>query len=81
MIHQNVAEDNLRISIRVHVDGRTATGGSTITGDEGLAGLVARTLAAAAARAAGRRLAGRRTARAAGHAGAGRSGDARRVAR
>ena len=48
VIHQNVAEDNLRISIHVHVDGRTATGGSTITGDEGLAGLVARTLAAAA---------------------------------
>jgi predicted Zn-dependent protease len=48
VIHQNVAEDNLRVSIRVHVDGRTASGSSTVTGDEGLAGLVARTLDAAA---------------------------------
>jgi predicted Zn-dependent protease len=48
VIHQNVAEDNLLVSIRVNVDGRTAAGSSTATGDEGLAGLVTRTLAAAA---------------------------------
>jgi predicted Zn-dependent protease len=48
VIHQNVAEDTMRVSIRVHADGRTASGSSTATGDEGLAGLVTRTLAAAA---------------------------------
>ena len=48
VIHQNVAEDVLRFSVRVHVDGRTASGGSTITGDEGIANLAERTLAAAA---------------------------------
>ncbi len=48
VIHQNVAEDVLRISIRVHVDGRTASAGSTVTGDEGIARLAERTLAAAA---------------------------------
>jgi predicted Zn-dependent protease len=48
VIHQNVAEDVLRISLRVHVDGRTASGASTMTGDEGLANLAERTLAAAA---------------------------------
>jgi predicted Zn-dependent protease len=48
VIHQNTAEDVLRISIRVHVDGRTASGVSTMTGDEGIANLAERTLAAAA---------------------------------
>ena len=48
VIHQNVAEDVLHISIRVHVDGRTASAGSTVTGDEGIASLAERTLAAAA---------------------------------
>ncbi|MET0459958.1 MAG: TldD/PmbA family protein, partial [Ilumatobacteraceae bacterium] len=48
VIHQNVAEDNLRVSIRCHVDGRTASAGTTVVGDEGLAGLVGRILGAAA---------------------------------
>jgi predicted Zn-dependent protease len=47
VIHQNVAEDSRHVSIRVHVDGRTASGSSTVTSDEGLTGLVERTLAAA----------------------------------
>ncbi len=48
VIHQNVAEDGRHVSIRVHVDGRTASGSTTVILDEGLAGLVERTLAAAA---------------------------------
>ena len=47
VIHQNVAEDGRHVSIRVHVDGRTASGSTTVTSDEGLAGLVGRALAAA----------------------------------
>jgi predicted Zn-dependent protease len=47
VIHQNMAEDSRHVSIRVHVDGRTASGSSTVTADDGLAGLVERTLAAA----------------------------------
>jgi len=46
-IHQNVADDTTTVRLRVHVDGRTATGSSTVVTDEGLRGLVERTLAAA----------------------------------
>ncbi|HEX2774113.1 MAG TPA: metallopeptidase TldD-related protein [Micromonosporaceae bacterium] len=46
-IHQNVAEDSTTLRLRLHVDGRTATGSSTVVSDEGLGGLVERTVAAA----------------------------------
>ncbi|HEX7746882.1 MAG TPA: DNA gyrase modulator, partial [Micromonosporaceae bacterium] len=46
-IHQNVADDSTTVRLRLHVDGRTATGSSTVVSDEGLSGLVERTLAAA----------------------------------
>jgi predicted Zn-dependent protease len=48
VIHQNVAEDDRHVSIRVHVGGRTASGSSTVAGDEQLGGLVERTLSAVA---------------------------------
>ncbi|MEV1285754.1 metallopeptidase TldD-related protein [Micromonospora sp. NPDC049679] len=46
-IHQNVAEATTTVRLRLHVDGRTATGSTTIVTDEGLRGLVERTLSAA----------------------------------
>lgn len=46
-IHQNVAEDGTAVRLRLHVDGRTATGSSTVVGEDGLRALVERTLAAA----------------------------------
>ena len=46
VIHQNVAEDATSVGIRLHHEGRTATASSTIVGDEGLEGLVARVVAA-----------------------------------
>ncbi|GAA4694302.1 TldD/PmbA family protein [Phytohabitans rumicis] len=46
-IHQNVADATTAVRLRLHADGRTATGSTTVTTDEGLRGLVARTLAAA----------------------------------
>ncbi|MFI6760154.1 TldD/PmbA family protein [Micromonospora sp. NPDC050417] len=46
-IHQNVAEDTTGLRLRLHVDGRTAAGSSTVVTDDGLRGLVERTVAAA----------------------------------
>jgi predicted Zn-dependent protease len=47
-IHQNVADATTSVRLRLHVDGRTAAGSSTVTDADGLRGLVDRTLAAAA---------------------------------
>ncbi|MEU7977846.1 metallopeptidase TldD-related protein [Micromonospora sp. NPDC049081] len=46
-IHQNVAESQVTVRLRVHVDGRTATGGGSLVDPDGLRALVGRTLAAA----------------------------------
>jgi predicted Zn-dependent protease len=46
-IHQNVAESTTSVRLRLHTDGRTATGATTVTGSDGLRNLVDRTLAAA----------------------------------
>ncbi|WP_194821174.1 TldD/PmbA family protein [Micromonospora sp. S-DT3-3-22] len=46
-IHQNVAESQLTVRLRVHVDGRTAAGSGSLVGTDGLRALVGRTLAAA----------------------------------
>jgi predicted Zn-dependent protease len=46
-IHQNVAESGVGVRLRVHVDGRTASGGGSLVDDAGLRALVERTLAAA----------------------------------
>lgn len=46
-IHQNVAESTTGVRLRVHADGRTASGATTLTGAAGLRDLVERTLAAA----------------------------------
>jgi predicted Zn-dependent protease len=46
-IHQNVAEATTGVRLRLHVDGRTAAGSSTIVDTDGLRGLVERTVAAA----------------------------------
>jgi predicted Zn-dependent protease len=46
-IHQNVADETTTVRLRVHVDGRTCTGSTTVTGAAGLRGLVERTVAAA----------------------------------
>ena len=46
-IHQNVAEAVTTVWLRLHVNGRTAIGSTTLTGPDGLADLVERTLAAA----------------------------------
>jgi predicted Zn-dependent protease len=43
-----VAESTVMVRLRLHADGRTATGTSTVTDTAGLRGLVERTLAAAA---------------------------------
>jgi len=45
-IHQNVASDTDTVTLRIHVDGRTALNSSTVTDDQGLAALVERTVAA-----------------------------------
>ena len=42
VIDQNVADDTTSVRVRMHVGGRTASGSSTLTDDEGLAALVAR---------------------------------------
>ncbi|WP_306204247.1 TldD/PmbA family protein [Actinoplanes sp. RD1] len=46
-IHQNVAEATTSVQLRLHIDGRTAGGSTTVTSAEGLSSLVERTLAAA----------------------------------
>ncbi|BCJ54138.1 hypothetical protein Asp14428_56130 [Actinoplanes sp. NBRC 14428] len=46
-IHQNVADATTTVRLRLHVDGRTAGGSTTVTDAEGLRSLVERTLAAA----------------------------------
>ncbi|SCG79035.1 TldD/PmbA family protein [Micromonospora humi] len=46
-IHQNVAETGTTVQLRLHVDGRTAAGGSSRVDPDGLAALVERTRAAA----------------------------------
>src|SRR5689334_16497378 len=43
-IHQNVAEATTRVRLRLHLDGRTAVGSTTVA--DGLADLVDRTVAA-----------------------------------
>jgi predicted Zn-dependent protease len=45
-IHQNVAEQTTRVSLRLHAAGRTTTGTTTLTGSAGLADLVTRTVEA-----------------------------------
>ncbi|WIM95847.1 metallopeptidase TldD-related protein [Actinoplanes oblitus] len=46
-IHQNVADATTGVRLRLHLDGRTASGSSTLTGVDGLRSLVERTIAAA----------------------------------
>jgi predicted Zn-dependent protease len=46
-IHQNVAEDTVTVRLRLHADGRTAAGSTTLTDPAGLGSLVERTIAAA----------------------------------
>ncbi len=46
-IHQNVAEATTTVRLRLHADGRTAAGTTTIVDTQGLHGLVERTVAAA----------------------------------
>jgi predicted Zn-dependent protease len=46
-IHQNVADATTTVRLRLHADGRTASGATTVTTDDGLRGLVSRTLDAA----------------------------------
>ncbi|MFY1634061.1 TldD/PmbA family protein [Solwaraspora sp. WMMB335] len=46
-IHQNVAEAATTVWLRLHIDGRTAIGSTTLTEPDGLTDLVDRTLAAA----------------------------------
>jgi predicted Zn-dependent protease len=45
-IHQNIADTTTSVRLRLHLDGRTATGSTTLTSAAGLRGLVERTLAA-----------------------------------
>jgi predicted Zn-dependent protease len=45
-IHQNVADATTTVRLRLHLDGRTTTGASTVTGTDGLRALVERTVAA-----------------------------------
>jgi predicted Zn-dependent protease len=46
-IHQNVADATTSVRLRLHLDGRTAAGSTTIVDRDGLSGLVERTIAAA----------------------------------
>jgi len=46
MIHQNVADATTTVSLRLHLDGRTAGAATTITGADGLRALVERAVAA-----------------------------------
>ncbi|GIF24551.1 putative Zn-dependent protease [Actinoplanes tereljensis] len=45
-IHQNVAEATTSVRLRLHLDGRTAGGSTTLTSADGLRALVERTIAA-----------------------------------
>ncbi|MEU8615719.1 DNA gyrase modulator, partial [Actinoplanes sp. NPDC048791] len=45
-IHQNVADATTTVRLRVHLDGRTAGGSTTVTDADGLQSLVERTIAA-----------------------------------
>lgn len=45
-VHQNVADETTTVRLQVHADGRTATGSTTRTGDDGLRDLVGRVLGA-----------------------------------
>ncbi len=47
MIHQNVADETTTVRLVAHVDGRTVTATTTVTGDDALRGFVDRTLDAA----------------------------------
>lgn len=47
-IHQNVAEATTTVRLRLHIDGRTAAGSTTLLTADGLRALVERTVAAAA---------------------------------
>ena len=47
MIHQNVAAASTGVRLRLHLDGRTVGGSTTVTGLDGLRALVERTVAAA----------------------------------
>jgi predicted Zn-dependent protease len=44
MIHQNVADETTTVRLVAHVDGRTVTATTTVTGDDALHGFVDRTL-------------------------------------
>ncbi|MFF5293889.1 TldD/PmbA family protein [Paractinoplanes globisporus] len=46
-IHQNVADATTVVRLRLHLDGRSSAGSTTITGPDGLRALVDRTIAAA----------------------------------
>jgi predicted Zn-dependent protease len=46
-IHQNVADATTTVRLRLHLDGRTAAGSTTVVSAAGLSGLVERTIAAA----------------------------------
>lgn len=46
-IHQNVADASTVVRLRLHLDGRTAAGSTTLTSADGLRGAVDRTIAAA----------------------------------
>lgn len=46
-IHQNVAEASTGVRLRLHLDGRTASGSTTVTSVDGLRSLVERTVEAA----------------------------------
>ncbi|MBL7254912.1 TldD/PmbA family protein [Paractinoplanes lichenicola] len=46
MIHQNVADAVTNVRLRLHLDGRTAAGSTTLVDADGLRGLVERTVAA-----------------------------------
>ncbi|MEV6597257.1 metallopeptidase TldD-related protein [Actinoplanes sp. NPDC051346] len=46
-IHQNVADATTTVRLRLHLDGRTAGGSTTVTDADGLRSLVERTIAAA----------------------------------
>ncbi|HEX8629336.1 MAG TPA: metallopeptidase TldD-related protein [Catenuloplanes sp.] len=46
-IHQNVADVTTQVRLRLHLDGRTATGSTTVISPDGLRGLVERTVGGA----------------------------------